>query len=95
MHDTGIRWTVAPIQPVVDLLKNTEIFPKVRSFVLKALYVFAKEGDRVLGLISEVCVSTCEWIRYLCVSKVFVRMHAVLSSGHCMCLQKRMAMFWG
>jgi len=53
VHDTGIRWTVAPIQPVVDLLKNTEIFPKVRSFVLKALYVFAKEGDRVLGLISE------------------------------------------
>jgi len=55
VHDTGIRWSVEPIQPVVDLLKNTEISPKVRSLVLKALYVFAKEGDRVLGLLSEVC----------------------------------------
>ena len=51
--DTGIRWTIEPITPVVDLLKNTEISAQVRSLVLKALYIFAKEGDRVIGLLAQ------------------------------------------
>jgi len=52
--DTGVRWTVEPIALVVELLRNTDIFPAVRTLVLKALYFFAKEGDRVLGLLSQV-----------------------------------------
>jgi len=57
VHDTGIRWTIGPITPVVELLKNTEIFPRVRSLAVRAIYLFAKEGDRVLGLLSQVICS--------------------------------------
>ena len=35
------------------MLKNTEISAQVRSLVLKALYIFAKEGDRVIGLLAQ------------------------------------------
>ena len=54
VHDTGLRWTIGPITPVVELLKNTEIFPRVRSLAVRAIYLFVKEGDRVLGLLSQV-----------------------------------------
>jgi len=52
MHVCG-AWQMGPIAPVVELLKKTEVSPRVRSLILKAVYVLGKEGDHVLALLSH------------------------------------------
>ena len=51
--DTGILWTAEPVLPVLELLRNTEIFARVRSLIVRAIVVLAKEGESVLRLLSN------------------------------------------
>jgi len=51
--DSGVRWTAASIVPIIELIRVQHLFPKVRSQVLKAVYLLVKEGDRICSLLSQ------------------------------------------
>uniref|UniRef100_A0A7S4L3W0 Uncharacterized protein n=2 Tax=Guillardia theta TaxID=55529 RepID=A0A7S4L3W0_GUITH len=57
--DTGIRWKVESLQPILELFKSFDMQPAVRTLVLRAMTVITKEGDTLCNLLSKIgCIKT-------------------------------------